>query len=204
MNKFFATSFVAVMAIANLTLQAAQPYDSVQNLPATPYFVQDGYIFYDLINTHQSAVIVDVESQDGSVARYIAQQAPSLSSLQTIFCVNSWDDTDTQRHNFQRFLSNVKQENSADAIVPIRMSSLEAAESLNVEADFISLVGSNDQYEIYNEILAWFPHLRDGGVIAGNNWNENAIQVGVTTAAQALNLHLRISGNVWYFVNSSQ
>lgn len=204
--KYLNKILMAGILLTNLAVFAddPQPYASIRNLPATPYYVQDGYILYYLINSHNSAVVVDVESPDGGLARYIAQQASTLPSLQTIYSVNSWTSGDpTKKHLFQRFLSNVKQENTAQLIVPFHMSSLDAAAALNVKADFISLVGANDQEAIYHEILAWYPHLKDGGVICGNNWNENSVEVGVTKAAQTLDLTLKINTNVWYFEKGS-
>lgn len=197
---------LAGMLLAHAVIFAddPQPYSSVHNLPMTPYYVQDGYVFYDLIHSRNAAVIIDVESQDGGVARLIAQQASSLPSLNAIYCVNAWTSCDpSKKHLFQRFLSNVKQENTASLIIPIRMSSSDAAWGLNVKADFISIVGGNDKDIIYKDILAWYPHLTNGGVICGNNWNESSIEIGVTKAAEALDLTLKINSNVWYLEKST-
>ena len=199
--KYLKNLFLAGFLLANLSAYAApEPYASVRDLPFTPYFVQDGYVFYSLIESHNAAVIVDVESQDGSVARFVAQLANNLPSLSAIYSISAWPETDpVQRRPYQRFLSNVKHETTTELITPIRMNSLEAAMSLNIKADFISLVGANDQDRIYKDILAWYPHLSDNGVICGNNWYENAVELGVTKAATSLDLNLKISGNVWYF-----
>lgn len=204
--KFLNTFFVAGMLLANLTIYAdvPQPYSSINNLTPTPYYVQDGYVFYSLIQSHNAAVIIDVESQDGSVARYIAQQASNLPFLTKIYSVNGWTSFDpSNKHLYQRFLSNVKQENTTNLIVPIRMNSNDAALALNIKADFISLVGANDKDIIFKDILAWYPHLADGGVLCGNNWNESSIDIGVTRAAEALDLTIKINDNVWYFEKSS-
>lgn len=123
-----------------------------------------------MISSHNAAIIIDVESQEGGVARYIAQQASNLPSLSKIYSVNDWASYDpSNKHLFQSFLSNVKQENTQDLIIPIRMNSNEAAWGLNIKADFISLVGANDEDIIYKDILAWYPHLTDGGIICRNN-----------------------------------
>jgi hypothetical protein len=203
MKKFLGKMLMVCTLLAGLSLNAdmPQPFASVHNLPQTPYFVQDAYVYYNLITTHSAAVIIDVESQDGGVARYIAQQASTLPTVKQIYSVNEWQSADpSQKHLFQRFLSNVVQENTAQLITPIRMTSHEAAGALNVKADFISLVGNNDQDGIYNDILAWYPHLSDTGVMCGNNWNEPSIQVGVTQAASMLDLAVKVSDNVWYVV----
>lgn len=194
----------ALLTAAFLNADIPEPYASVHPLPQTPYYVQDAYIYYSLVNTHNSAIIIDVESEDGSVARYLAQQASNLPSIQKIYSVNMWQSNDrSQKHLFQRFLSNVTYENTAELIVPIRMNSHEATESLNIQADFISLVGANDQQTIYNDILGWYPHLSNEGVMCGNNWYEPSVQIGVTKAAMMLGTSVQVNSNVWYFVKGS-
>lgn len=206
MKKYFGKIFMsgAILAGASLYADMPQPYVSIHNLPQTPYFVQDGYIFYNLANTHNVAVVIDVESQDGGLARYLAQQANNLPSLKQIYSVNMWQSNDrSQKQLFRRFLSNVIQENTTQLIIPIRMSSHEAAESLNVKADLIGVVGANDQQTIYNDILGWYPHLSDTGVMCGNNWYEPSVQIGVTKAAMMLDAHVQVNNNVWYLVKGS-
>ncbi len=206
MKKCFGKIFMsgAILAGASLYADIPQPYSSIHNLPQTPYFVQDGYIYYNFVNTNNVAVVIDVESQDGGVARYLAQQANNLPSLKQIYSVNIWQSNDrSQKQLFRRFLSNVKQENTTQLIIPVRMSSNEAAESLNVKADLISLVGANDQQIIYNDILIWYPHLSDTGVMCGNNWYEPSVQVGVTKAAMTLDVSVQVNDTMWYFVKGS-
>ena len=203
--KYAKKMFVMLLLTANQSICAdlPEPYLSIHNLPQTPYYVQDSYVYYNLITTHNAAVIVDVDSQDGGVARFIAQQAANMPTVTKIYSVNIWADHYASKHQFQRFLSNVKQENSTGLIIPVRMNSLDAASALNINADFISLVGGNDTDTIYKEILAWYPHLSDRGVMCGNNWYESSVQIGVTKAAKSLDLTLNISSNVWYFVKNS-
>ncbi len=193
--------FAASVLLANLSLCAdIQPYASIQNLPATPYFVQDAYTYYSLIKGNNAAVIVDVESQDGGVARYVAQQVANLPTVTQIYSVSAWQSADrSQKHLYQRFLSNVNQEMTTQLITPIRMSSQEGAESLKITADFISIVGGNDSIAIYNDILSWYPHLSDIGIMCGNNWQDSSVQVGVAKAADSLDLKLNVNNNVWYF-----
>ena len=104
-------------------------------------------------------------------------------------------------NRYQQFLSNVVQENTAGVIVPIRMESEEAAQALNVIADFIYL-GSNDPTTLLTDIENWFSHLSTNGVISGTNWNDNSAKVAVAQAALNLNLVLRINDNVWYLQRS--
>ncbi len=206
MKKYLGNIFIssAIFAGASLYADLSQPYASIHNLPPTPYFVQDGYTIYNFVSTNNAAVVIDVESQDGGVARYLAGQAANLPSLQQIYSVNMWQSCDrSQKQLFRRFLSNVIQENTTQLITPVRMSSSEAAISLNVKADLISLVGANDQQSIYNDILGWYPHLSDTGVMCGNNWYEPSVQIGVTKAALMLDVPVQVNDTTWYLVKGS-
>src|SRR5438309_20255 len=103
MNTSFRNLFFSSALLVCFYAEGSLPYDSVQLLPQTPYYVQDGYTIYSLINTHASAVILDVESTDGGVARYIAQQTNTLPSVKQIFSLSAWQSPDpSQKHLFQR------------------------------------------------------------------------------------------------------
>lgn len=205
MNNYFGKLCMAAATIACTTLQALpEPYASINILPQRPSFVQDGYIIYSLASASNVEVIIDVESSEGGVARYLAMQANNLPSLRQIYSVNLWQSNDrSQKQLYRRFLSNVIQENTSELITPIRMSSEEGAKSLHILADLIHLVGGNDQQTIYNDILSWYPRLSERGIMCGNNWDEPSIQSGVTQAARTLDATLQISGTVWYFVKGS-
>lgn len=199
--------FVCGALLAQVGLQATppQPYTYIQTMPYTPYFVQDAYLLYSFVQNNSSGVIVDVGSHDGGVARYLAQQASALTSIREVYSISPWYSADpSQKHLYQRFLSNVVQENTASLITPIRMYSLEAAESFNHQADLIFVTGGNDNVGVYNDIIAWYPHLSSTGILCGNNWNEPSVQMGVTRAAAALEVTVKLADNVWYFQRSGQ
>jgi hypothetical protein len=197
MIKSLRCAFIASLLCVSSVLMAdnPQPYASVNTMPLTYYFVQDAYILGSLATANSSSIIIDVESNDGGVARYLAQQ--NIPSVTQIYSVNLWPNgTPPQYDRFQQFLSNVIQEKTAGIITPIRMTPSEAANALNVVADFIYLA-SNDENALLQQIQSWFSLLSTKGVICGNNWNENSIKIAVSQAANNLNLVLRINDNVW-------
>lgn len=171
-----------------------EPYASVRNLPYQPYYIENGYLLFNLINSRSAAVVIDVGSVDGGAARYIAQNAPE--TITQIYAVQDWGKSEQVRFPYQQFLSNVKQENTTNLIIPIRMSSQEAATGLSVIADVI-FFNATFQDAVDEDILAWSSHLTANGVICGNNWNDPTVEMGVTQAAASLNLILNISGDFW-------
>ena len=193
----------AILASLSLFADLPQPFTNIQNLPQTPYFVQDAYVFYSLINQNNAAVVVDVESQDGGVAVDVAQQVSNLPSVQQIYSVNAWQSPDrSQKHLFQRFLSNVIRKYSAiDYSYSHGLS--RSRRIAKYPSRFHSLVGANDQNTIYLDILAWYSHLSNNESLCGNNWNEPSIQMGVTKAAAMIDQTVQLNNNVWYFVKGS-
>lgn len=172
-------------------LFANEPYDSVRQVDYEPVFVQDGYIILDKFNNLGATVFVDVASLGGNVGRYIA--ANTNESVK-VYNINLWDG---DQYGFQKFLSNVKQENQNEKIVPIRMSPAEAGSSLNVVSEFIYVDSSNASV-LHDNILAWVSHLSENGVIGGNHWERTAVEVAVVTAAAELNLTLSTNGHYWF------
>ncbi|MEI8125849.1 MAG: hypothetical protein WCG42_08845 [Parachlamydiaceae bacterium] len=52
--KFFNKIIASGMLLASVSVFAdlPQPYVAIHNLPATPYYVQDAYIYYNLVNSN--------------------------------------------------------------------------------------------------------------------------------------------------------
>jgi hypothetical protein len=198
----FLKSLMAIVFISltQHVMSSPQPYTNINTLPPVPYYVIDGYVLENLITSNNAAIVIDVESSAGSVARFIAQQ--NLSSVTQVFSVNLWPSYDPlQKYPYQQFLSNVIQENTADFITPLRMSSAEAAQALNILADFIHL-SAIDSEILYQEILNWASHLSETGIICGNTWHEGSVQSAVTAAAEDLSLVVNLNDHVWYLTRS--
>lgn len=180
---------VGAMLLSSLCY-GSEPYDSVKLMPLEPYFIDNGYILLNKVNSLSTTVFIDVESTDGSAARYIASNTDGSVK---VFSVNSWSG----EHDYQLFLSNVKHENTDNKIVSLRMNSHEAAEALNLIAEVI-FIDSSDSAGLQNKILSWATHLAEGGVIAGNNWAWHDTLMAVVTASSQLNLTMSVDGNYWY------
>lgn len=200
MKLFKLATLAALLFSQNFTFAAdPEPYTAVRNLTQTPYFFENGFILLDLVNSRAATVVIDVDSVDGAAARYIAQNAPS--SLLKVYSIQNWSNSDRFKNPYQQFLSNVKQENTANLIIPVRMESLEAATALSLQAEVI-FINTIFKDNVYDDILAWSTHLTSNGIIAGNNWNDAEVINAVTQAANSLNLVLKINGNFWWLERS--
>lgn len=50
------------------------------------------------------------------------------------------------------------------------MRSVEAAKALDVMADLINIDAAHDYKSVKEDILAWYPHLKEGGIMCGDDW----------------------------------
>ncbi len=157
----------------------------------TPYYFENGYILLNKVNAQETTVFIDVESSEGMAARYISA---NTSESVKVFNINSWSESE---HQYQKFLSNVIQENQGDRINSIRMSSREASNALNLVSELIYIDCENTD-TVYEKILAWVSHLSQNGVIAGNRWEWHEVELAVVYAVVDLGLTLNIDGNFWF------
>ena len=84
-------------------------------------------------------------------------------------------------------------------IVPMRMDTTEAAKCLDVKADFIYVDASHDEESVYNDIMNWYPKLKEGGTMCGDDANWSTVLAAVKRAAQQFGVSLQVDGPFWYF-----
>lgn len=113
------------------------------------------------------------------------------------FCVNMVRYQRPQDPHYHAFLSNIKQTGGTEKIVPVRMTSLEAARALDVVADLVFIDGDHAESAVLADIAAWRPHVRPGGILCGDDYNV-AQCPGVAPAVQrALPTH-EAEGRIWW------
>jgi hypothetical protein len=192
-KKTFGSALLACLLMSSSSINAdPQPYTDIHVLPYVPYYVPDGYLLIDKINSVLATVFIEVGSHDGSAARFLAQNTSEL----VIYALSSWLSYDpSEKYLFQKFLSNVIQENATERIIPIRMASYEGAKALNVIADVIYINSPSENLSA--DILAWFSHLSSTGVICGTDWQDPMIELAVSHAAVQLGCVVMSNGNFW-------
>ncbi len=189
--KKILTIALAFSALFAPSLEANEPYDSVRNVAYEPYFFEDGYILLEKVTAQGTTVFIDVGSTNGAAARYVAANTDGSTR---IYSIHPWTGDE---YGFQKFLSNVKQENQNEKIIPIRMSSHEAGAALNLVSEVI-FIDSTNADKVYETILAWVSHLSEHGIISGNHWERLSVDLAVVKAAAELNLALSTNGTYWF------
>lgn len=189
MKTLLKYAFVLATVVAS-TLTANEPYDSIRTVALEPFFIEDGFILLDKVNNQGTTVFVDVGSINGAASRYIAA---TTNDTVKVYTINPWNSD----YSFQKFLSNVKQENQNEKITAIRMNSGEASAALNLVSEFI-FIDASDSDTIYENILSWVSHLSEHGIISGNHWERTSVDLAVVKAAADLNLSLSTNGTYWF------
>lgn len=183
-----------------------EPYQSVIDLP----FDDHGWFgnadpLQRLIKHTQAKTVIEVGCWLGLSTRYIASTLPHGG---IVYAVDHWCGSPAEAvhmqdprlpYLYQLFLSNVKHAHLTEAIVPIRMSSLEASRALCVKADLIYLDASHDIENVYLDIYAWLPHLAENGILCGDDWNWPSVRVSVELCASRLHKKVHAERNFWWY-----
>lgn len=183
-----------------------EPYNSIVDLP----FDDHGYFYNSvalgrILEPKQPKTVIEIGSWLGSSTRFIANALPDNGK---IYAVDTWKGSPQEpwhlndpriSYLYQLFLSNVKHVGLTHKIIPIRMDSLEAAAALNVKADLIYIDASHDTESVIKDILAWYPHLNDNGIMSGDDWSWPSVREAAIHCADILNKTIKSDGNFWYY-----
>lgn len=184
----------------------SEPYQSIRILPFdnTGFFINERQI-EALLKTRSFKTIIEVGSWLGMSTRFIAER---VSPMSKVYAVDTWKGTLNEEchqkdprlpHLYQLFLSNVRHAGLTEVIVPIRMESLEAAKALDVQADLIYIDAAHDTASVYADIMAWYPHLVEGGVLCGDDWGWESVRTAVIMGAQTLGKQIHADGYFWQY-----
>lgn len=146
-------------------------------------------IFGELIAETRPRLIIEVGTWKGASALHMASICSNIPLPTQILCVDTWlgayefigaisSERDLQRsygwpHVYYQFLANVMYEAQMDRIIPFPQTSLIAARYLwhhQVRADLIYIDGSHDADDVAADIRAYWPLLRRGGVLFGDDY----------------------------------
>jgi hypothetical protein len=189
-NFIFGLIVSTVLSSASSLYADAEPYASINQLPYEPYYIENAWILSNKVANQGTTNFIDVGSVAGEAARFIAW---STDGSVKIYNINTWKE----EQSFQRFLSNVAQENSSEKIIPLRMTSDEAELALNVNSEFIFIECSVEK-DVAKKIIGWVTHLTENGIIGGNRWGQPSVELAVITTAVELNLTLQVDQNFWF------
>jgi|SRR3990167_8828368 len=100
---------------------------------------------------------------------------------------------------FEQFLSNVIHQKQEDKIIPIRMDSYNASFFLDKKADLIYIDASHDEKNVFLDIYLYYPKLKEGGIMCGDDWAWGSVRNPVRKFAKANNLEIIFDNFFWYY-----
>jgi len=149
----------------------------------------DAPIFADLIAETRPNLIIEVGTWKGASALHMANICSTIPLPTQILCIDTWlgayefigatGERDLQRiygwpQVYYQFLANVVYEAQMDRIIPFPQTSLIAARYLwhhQIRAELIYIDGSHDERDVYADIHAYWPLLKPGGVLFGDDYD---------------------------------
>lgn len=173
----------------------------------------DAPIFGQLIDELRPRLIVEVGSWKGASAIHMARQCDALDLDTRIVCVDTWLGayeflgSDGERdlkpiygypQIYYQFLANVVQTGQQQRIIPFPQTSLIAARYLaqhQVKADLIYIDGSHDEVDVAMDIRSYWPLLRRGGVLFGDDYDcWEGVRQGVADSGRTFEV---LDGRYW-------
>ena len=161
-----------------------------------------------IIKHRKVKVVVEVGSWKGQSTCQIAKMLPKDGK---VYAIDSWvgfpqkyyTDYNTETL-YQQFLSNVIHQKLTDKIVPVRMESQKAAETLAIVPDLIYLDANHEFDAIYADLTSWYPFVKGHGILCGDDWDWTwpelpgfPVKEAVTQFANEH--HLRIETDGWFW-----
>lgn len=131
---------------------------------------------------HNNTIFVEVGAWFGKSTAYMAQKITNHDTL-NFYAVDTWQgakESETQKkivkeHNnniFPAFWQNMVNCEIQNYVKPIQLESTQAAKSFKDESiDFVFIDASHTYEAVLNDIKAWFPKVKFGGIIAGHDYH---------------------------------
>lgn len=145
----------------------------------------------DVVREVKPSTIIEVGSWRGLSALNMCNTIKELKLNTKLYCVDTWlgsldfwynpvsfEQFDLFLKNgypqvYYQFLSNVKHFGYENIITPVPAVSTTGAkilQKINVQADLIYIDGSHEEEDVYNDIRAYWPLLKIGGTIFGDDF----------------------------------
>lgn len=173
--------------------------------------------FYNMIMEQMSnnTTMVEIGSWLGRSSCYVASLIKASGKNIKFYCVDTWEGSeehkelleefDKQEKNlFIEFKNNIVNCELNDYITPIKMESTKAANMFEDNTvDFVHIDAAHDYENVLADINAWFPKVKAGGLITGDDYGWPGVYKAVNEFFGENNItyfdHDNQNGNVWYY-----
>ena len=188
-----------------------QVYEDVKLLPFDPHgWYPHETIFEEIFQEREIKYVIEVGSWLGWSTRHLASLVQEDGA---VFAVDHWKGSEEHFREertrnlipilYNQFLSNVIHCGLTGQIIPVRMDSLAAAEllkKLTVQIDLVYIDAAHDYNSVYADLCAWYPYVKNHGILCGDDWNIGDLQRAVIRFSQENNLIIYQNGGFWRFL----
>lgn len=196
------------------------PYNDLTNvLPFNGHgWYVNGQWLEKLITTNNVVNIVEVGSWLGASTRHIASLLPKNGM---VYAVDVWEETvELVQHVspnawssikpiiYEQFLSNVVHAGLTHKIIPMKMTSQEAATVLATyekQFDLVYIDAAHDTISVTKDLDSYFPFVvNNKGILCGDDWGWASVRTAVFAFAEKQNLTIYADGNFWFLKDEGQ
>lgn len=131
----------------------------------------------------------------GKSISFLAVEAINSDGRQRIVAVDKWEDheavtsgeTFRGEETYRRYLRHI--EPVADRVETLRMNSLDAAEQFaDGSCDFVFIDASHEYEDVLDDLRAWYPKVKAGGLFAGHDYHWPGVSRAVNEFAAELGI----------------
>lgn len=167
-----------------------------------PSFGEDWFTYPDLyryvVSMYPSgSTFVEVGSWKGKSSAFMCVEIANSNKDIHFFCVDTWEGSleHTGTENlFYQFMSNMKP--VKNYFCPYKMASLDAATLFDDQSvDFVFIDASHEYEDVLADIKAWYPKVKQGGLLAGHDYDDN--WPGVKRAVQETFENVFVKDGCW-------
>ncbi|MEM7688711.1 MAG: class I SAM-dependent methyltransferase [Pseudomonadota bacterium] len=138
------------------------------------------------------SVIVEIGVWKGRSTIHMGKKIKELGLDSVIVCVDTWLGSAEHWSNvkyandlrviygypnlYMTFLKNIIDEELQDVVIPVPLDSINASNLFKIKglkADLIHIDAGHDFRSVTNDLEEWWPSLRTGGVIVGDDYSED-------------------------------
>lgn len=179
----------------------------------------DTKTMYQILEKIQPKFVVEVGSWKGLSAVAMANwmKKHNTDDCHVIVCVDTWLGTtkawlEPEKHGntlyrhagypsvYYQFLYNVMVAKAADIIVPLPLPGVMGAlfmQKRNASPDLVFIDGCHDYICVLEDVKAWYPVVKIGGVIFGDDVHRKEVKDAVEDATRLLKASFTIQGRYW-------
>jgi len=168
-------------------------------------------IYADVVRqSREGATFVEVGSWYGRSSAFMAVEIANSKKNIRFFCVDTWKGSPTEGYHQQEVLAHggsIKQQFVSNmrglSVVPVESDSANAADLFeDGSVDFVFIDASHEYQAVSRDISAWYPKVRDGGIIAGHDVGWEGLLGAVQERLPARSVEVRRS-SWWHRKTSS-